>query len=211
MPELQQRETEVAQVLRWLAVRLPPHEREALARLIANSLADPPAAMDRNKAFGLLMRMVRADGVIPTEPEYQAALDAATAAGEDWPSIRSLCRRYGSWSFGVQHHLARYMHYGGASGLPRSFVHTLDRPDPGTYSRPEVVLQAIIAFHQRYDTWPTEWEYHSWARAQRAAARAAGKPLPLYPDALAIQRAYGTFADALAAAKERAAELGLTG
>jgi hypothetical protein len=206
MPEVEPRETEVAQVLRWLAVRLAPHEREVLARLLANSLADPPAAMDRNRAFGLLMRMARADGVILTGPEYQAALDAATDAGETWPSIRSLCRRYGSWS-GVQHHLARYMQRGGAARLPRSYIHTLDRPEPGTYSKPEVVLQAIIAFYERYGTWPTEWEYHSWARAQRAAARQAGKPLPLYPEALAIQRAYGTFHDALQAAKERAAEL----
>lgn len=206
MPELEPRETEVAQVLRDLAVRLPAHEREVLARLLANSLADPPAAMDRNRAFGLLMRMVRADGVVPTEPEYQATLDAATAAGESWPSVRSLCRRYGSWS-GVQHHLARYMHHGGAARLPRSYVHALDRPEPGTYSKPDVVLRAIIAFQTRYGTWPTEWEYHSWARAQRAAARQAGKPLPLYPDALAIQRVCGTFPEALEAARERAREL----
>jgi hypothetical protein len=92
-----QRETEVAQVLRELALKLPGDERDALRRLLENSIADPPAAIDRNRAFGLLMRMVRADGVIPTEPEVSRLVlaEIPPIARHDWHVVRMTYRRLG--------------------------------------------------------------------------------------------------------------------
>jgi hypothetical protein len=57
--------------------------------------------------------------------------------------------------------------------------------------------------------WPTEWKYFTWAGAQRAAARAAGKPLPLYPTSTPLRAARGNYANALAFAYDRACQLGL--
>src|SRR4051812_35001362 len=68
-----------------------------------------------------------------------------------------------------------------AGRLPRSYAHGRDRPPPGTYNK-EVIARAIIACYEALDgLWPTEWEFFDWAALQRAAARQAGKPLPLYP------------------------------
>jgi hypothetical protein len=202
------RETEAAQVLLELAFGLPFEAQVDLARLLEHSLAEPLPGLDRSKSLGLFMRMVRAEGAIPTPDEYDLEHAGAVLGGEDWPDRRSLCRRFGSW-MGVVRVVTRLLAHAGDKRVPRSFKHGSDRPPRGTYSNPEVTDKAIIACWQWLGDWPTEWEYFTWAAAQRAAARAAGKPLPLYPTRKPLRTARGDFATATAFAYDRATQLGL--
>lgn len=202
------RQTEVAEFARELVISLPFEAQIDLARLLENSLAEPTPGLDRSKALGLLMRMAREHGEIPKADAYDVAHTEALLAGEAWPDRRSLCRRYGSW-MGVTKAMIRLLAKAGDKRVPRSYKHGKDRPAPGAYSNPEIVDQAIIACWQWLGDWPTEWEYFTWAAAQRGAARAAGKALPLYPSPKPLRNARGNYPTALAFAYDRACQLAL--
>ena len=180
MIDRSEHETEVAQVLRQLVAKASPTVRSDLRRLLENSLADPPAAIERNRALGLMVRLALVDGELPEEPAYERARKAAAAEhGEDWPSARSLRRRYGSWT-ATQVACGRLLSHRYPKVVQASsYAFAYDHPAPGTYT-PEAVHQALISFWKAKALWPTQWEFQAWARARRGV-RAAGKPLPLLP------------------------------
>jgi hypothetical protein len=200
-------QTEVAEFAARLAIKLPFDAQVDLARLLENSLADPIPGLDRSRSLGLVMRMAREHGEIPKAEAYDAAHAAAVVAGERWPDRRSLCRRFGSW-MGVIKAVTQLLSRTRTNRVARNFKHGKDRPAPGSYSNPELVDQAIIACWQWLGDWPTEWEFFTWGEAQRAAARAAGKPLPLIPTRKPLRRARGDYAAARAFAYDRACQLG---
>lgn len=190
--------TDAARALARAGLGLDADAARDLIRLLAHSLAVPPAAERREARLGLLITLIGDTGRIPKPAEYD---EARRQAPDPWPDRSTLSAAYGNW----RNACAAAMR----QADPRSHPNGKRRPpvsDRGSggrvrrFSRQEVIA-AILRFHAEHDRqWPGEHELTAWGRHLRAHARATAGPDPRIPTSRALRREFGTYPNAVAAA-----------
>lgn len=203
--------SEVARALGVLVPALPDDCATELRRLLGHDLAAPSAAEVRAGRLGLLMQLVAdGNGVVPTTEQYIAAREAELARGKQWPSHPTLIRHFLTWPGAVV--AAMLLHRDGSAARgPSTRRHVRRRGDStpeqrqqvnARYSAPEVCT-AIAGCADALGDWPDESLYFEYRRVARMLARHA-KTLDALrlPQRRAIDRLYGDFEAARAAARD---------
>lgn len=196
--------SELAQGLARLALDTSAVSDEAIAdlgRLLEHSLAHPSIGERRHLRIGLLVDLVaHADGEFIDTTRYEAERAWRSAAGEDsWPSASGLTRAHGHWLTAVRA-ACRFWFEGGAGCVhsdPSALITTQIAYEPREITRALREAQADLNLSD--GIWPTHWEYLEWAKIKRSIARRSGNECRL-PGTVSITRAYGPYANAVAAA-----------
>jgi hypothetical protein len=191
--------SECAQVLASLVPKLPEVTARTLMQLLGHHLAAPSAALRRQARLGLLIEMV-ARGTVPNTDQYMAERDLRRQRGENWPTYSVLINAYGHW-LAAQKAAIKLVEIGSRARVATSHHHARFRRDTLRQEVPE----AIMKCRDKLGDWPTEWEYYEWASLARRAARAAGKPEPHLPSSGPVNKLFGNYDEAVAAAKRLAA------
>lgn len=210
-------EPKASQAARVLARTLPQlmstDELIDLMRLIEHDIAAPAACERRYRQLGLIMRLIAETGEVPKGPRYDAAHNASTERGEDFPDRETLTRQYsgqdrtGGYDRACQA-AVRFLLQGSRSRVPDSFQHASRKPPAGTYTpqasgndtdnTPAIIGQALIAFRNATGSWPIDPpEYLDWAARRRREARDNGQPPPPLPSAKPFRNAFPIFQDAI--------------
>ena len=190
--------SELAQVVAQWVPALPQSTAIDLYRLLGHDLAAPTSGAIRHERLGLLVQLVSdLTGQAPTCEDYEWARARRREAGEDWPTSTSLIRAYGGHWLRAVRSAMRHATGGTSERVPHSLHHARFRK---AY-RPGEVIDAIKACRSYLADWPTPWEYEQWAVIRRRLARAAGLPEPRLPALPPIRKLFGSWDQALAAAR----------
>jgi hypothetical protein len=154
----------------------------------------------REAQIGLLIDIVSVgQGEFVTAEAYELERSNRAIHGEIWPSASTLSRAYGHW-LSAARAACRYWFEGGDARVASDHRHA--RPSQ-TYKPIEIrsaLFKAQADLGLTADEWPTEWEFHEWARIKRSLARASGNDCRI-PGAKQIRKAYGSYAAAVEAAR----------
>lgn len=196
-----QRPSDLALGLAAVLHTFPEEVSRQLLRMLSHHLAALSAGARRMARLGLLIDMVLA-GRLPSCEEYAEERKRRKERGEEWPTYSVLCVAYKSWE-GAQNAAVRFVERGGAGRVPANYHHAKVRP----MVLPLHVLDAIDKCRDWLDgEWPDELEYYAYASLVRRAA--AGKREPSLPTAKPLNKLFGDFDAARAAAQRRAADRG---
>lgn len=195
--------TETAQSIASLACdrgACPDEAARQLARLLGHSLAAPSPAERRSARLGLLIDIVsEGEGEFVTAEAYELERGRRGGRGESWPAASSLSRAFGHWLSAVRA-ASRFWFDGGRARVASDHSHAR----PSQAYRPSEIRSALLRAQTDLalaaDEWPTEWEYHEWAKISRRLARSAGSACRI-PGAKQIRKAYGGYAAAVEAAR----------
>jgi len=196
--------SEVAMVLADVAASLPDRAGRDLLKLLRNDLAERAAPLQRIRHLELLAQMVDANAEVPDPNEDYEPLRARRRreAGEEWPHSRTLAKEWGGW-LGAVHAAIRYWLEGGARLRPPASSRAAANDH---YSR-SGVIDAIIAYHRRFQQWPYGHQFYRWGVLERRLAAYHGKPPPRIPSRYPVERLWpdDRFDGALREAKRRLA------
>lgn len=195
--------TEAAQVIARIAPSLPQDALEDLKRRLELDIALPSRATVREAHIGLLTELITLhEGPgLPSDADYETLRASRAAAGETWPTSRTLRNAYGHWFKVLQaaaNQVCGYNDAGGRIKVPASNAHARNH-HPG-YTRQDV-LDALRLVRQSIGDWPTEWEYETFMRAYRLAAKRAGNPAPRIPGLKQVRTNFGDFPRAVQVAR----------
>jgi hypothetical protein len=170
-----------------------------LRRLIVNQLALKSPAALRLGHLDLLFQLVMAfPDLIITDELYERERAHRAQLGEEFPSARAVGERYGGW-LGALRVAERFRDVGGPARVKSSHLDikkaqaaqkALRQTGGQPGYQPELIRQAIIACANDLRDWPTEWEFHAWAKL----ARARGMRVPY---ARHIRKAFDSYANAV--------------
>jgi hypothetical protein len=175
-------------------------------RMLGHHLAfDGRAVARRREArLGLMLSLV-SHGELPPVSRYEQARKAEAAAGREWPGASALRDGFGSYVFAVRA-AVRFL----APLTPRASIrHRRERVRP--YSREEILAAiercrvALASPGQMESGWhPPATTFFLWNSIGREAARKLGRPDPRLPCREALARQFGSYDDAVEAARRRA-------
>lgn len=168
--------------------------------MLGHRIAVPGPGELRYDRLQLLLTMMLDTGVVPAVDEYQARRGADPVAHLA-PAAPTLIVAYGHW-LGACRSAWRFVD---REGNPFRVQHSHRHMKPHDTYTPRECLDAIVRFHHRFGTWPTQWEFIEWGKIERRAARRCGAPDPRIPSGLPVFTALRTFALAVAAARRSSA------
>lgn len=165
-----------------------------LRRLLSHELARRDSAALRLGHLRLLIEMMLAldpsdNDAWVSQADYTAERDRRALDGEMYPTEGALRNAYGRWVSAVRA-ASRFVEHGGAARVPANHAHVR----PGMSYKPEDVMSGLIRCRRDLGDWPSEWEYHEWARIKRHLAITD----PRVPSAKPLRK-FGGFANALRA------------
>lgn len=174
-----------------------------LERLLAYEIGLPKSSELRQARLGVLVELVAdGSGEIPGTAAYKRSLAAIRREGEAshgdaGASVASLINAYGSWHSAVRAAM-RLAAEGEGSRVGSSQRES--RRHHASYDRDEA-LGALRKFRADFGRWPRHGEWVDWTTHCRRIARDGGNADPRQPSAKTLKRLFGSFADAVQAAK----------
>lgn len=191
--------SELAQSIAAVVPSLPADTARNLRILLSQSIALPSGQELRQARLGLLIELVSdGTGEVPGAELYDHARERRERdANEQWPHSTTLLRTYGHWTAAVAGAMAL------AHGPATSVQARRGEPKKPPYRRAEV-LAGIVRCKEALAYWPSPWELREYGRLCRHQARAAGQPDPRIPDRPTVLKHFGSWAQAMAAAKRTA-------
>jgi hypothetical protein len=188
-----------------------------LLRLLGHCLATESPADRRQRRLGLLIELVSEGGEFIPTTRYEKVRLEREAQGQHWPNAGVLTSNYRHWLKAVEA-AARFWFGGGPQRVPADNLHAVGaRPGYQPSEIAAALREAKKDLELPGDHWPTKWEYSEWSQLKRRLARrsgtdgstkaggegavARGATGKRYPGLKQIRHAFGTYDEAVRAAR----------
>lgn len=187
---------EACHLLAWLMPALPHGVAADVATALSTELVMPSAAVVRRERLATLLAFLAVHHRRPSAAEYRAEHDRRSGQGLPSVPIATLASHYGSFAHAVA--MAVRLHIRGtASRVPRRI------PAPGRSWTPSQTLDALDRIRAELGHWPVKNEYRALHGASEGLRAAHGLAELEMPDPNVVKRLFGSYGEALRAAKER--------